>query len=269
MNGLPGSRPALAFLVALLLLALIHPPAADGLQERGGGFFIVVSITQLGQGTIDVKLKNPRTGYVHSVTLHISLPLGFKVGDLVEKRQDPRRGVVLIPVRDEAGEPDGGGGEDEGHERPVGFPEPPPEHQPVSPETQGPLKGYIVQPIKAMRVLNNHNDPQDPPLAKETLDSEKCHLLVNGSFTANGVTPAVPVVRRGKLDTVGYGKSLHPDDKTLTHDGQGKITTDRRGGVVVYSDGSVTVSAGRTAAPLSRSTRRSAKCTTSWEAAPC
>jgi hypothetical protein len=247
MNGisppvLPGCRRAPALLFALLLLlALFHPPAANGRQERGGGFFIVVSITQLGQGTIDVKLKNPRTGYVHSVTLHISLPLKFKVGDLVEKRQDPRRGVVLIPVRDEVDGPDEGGGEDEGHERPVGLPETPPERNPVSPETKGPLKGYIVQPIKAMRVLNNHNAPKDPRLAKTTLESEKCDLLVNGSFTANFVIPAVPVVRAGKLDTAGYGKSLHPDDNALTQDGKGKITTDRRGGVAVYDNGSVAV----------------------------
>lgn len=246
MNGiprpvLPGRRRAPALLVALLLLlALFHPPAADGLQERGG-FFIVVSITQLGQGTIDVKLKNPRTGYVHSVTLHISLPLKFKVGDLVEKRQDPRRGIVLIPVRDEVDRSDEGGGEDEGHERPVGFPQTPPERDPVLPETRGPLKGYIVQPIKDMRVLNNNNDPKDPPLAKTTLESEKCHLLVNGSFTSNYVTPAVPVVRGGKLDTEGYGKSLHDDDKALTHDGKSNITTDHRGGVAVYDDGRVVV----------------------------
>jgi hypothetical protein len=241
------SRRVPALLAGLLLLLVpLCPPVVEGFQEKGekGGLFIVVSITPMGQGTLDVKLKNPRTGYVHSVTLHISIPLNFKIGDLVEEHRDPRRGVVLIPVRDEGGGEDEGG-DDDGHLKPVGWPSDPGETprppKPVSPRTEGPLKGYIIVPVGALQILNSSGVGSSPDarLSKTWVTSGKCAVLANGSFTANYVTPAVPIVRGGRLDTEGYGKSLADADKSLSSNS--KITTDRRGGVAVLRDGTIVI----------------------------
>jgi pimeloyl-ACP methyl ester carboxylesterase len=65
-------------------------------QQGGDQFFIVVAVTQLSEDAYDVKLKNPRTGYVHSITLYIEISLNIKVGDRVKERREGGR-VVLIP----------------------------------------------------------------------------------------------------------------------------------------------------------------------------
>jgi len=79
--------------------------------------------------------------------------------------------------------------------------------------------------------------------------------LANGSFTEDFKKPAAPVIRGGRPDLqiplaagqdpleapMVAGKSLNPADKGLTSDGQGKVTTDRRGGVAVLRDGKVVI----------------------------
>ncbi len=61
---------------------------------RGDQFFVVVSVTDNGPGTCDVKLKNPRTGYIHSVTILAELAKLLKVGDKVTESRG-KNGVVL------------------------------------------------------------------------------------------------------------------------------------------------------------------------------
>jgi hypothetical protein len=46
-----------------------------------GDVFRVVSITDLGDGRLDVKLYNERTHYIHSET--ISIDIGWAIGDLI------------------------------------------------------------------------------------------------------------------------------------------------------------------------------------------
>jgi hypothetical protein len=50
-----------------------------------GDVFSVQSITPMGAGRYDVKLRNPRTGYVHSVTLPCGSMMGIAVGDTVSQ----------------------------------------------------------------------------------------------------------------------------------------------------------------------------------------
>jgi hypothetical protein len=47
--------------------------------------FLLVSATDVGQGSWDVKLKSFRTGYVHSLTLILGDTLPFKVGRTVKQ----------------------------------------------------------------------------------------------------------------------------------------------------------------------------------------
>ena len=61
--------------------------------------YIVVGITKFNADTYDVKLKNPRTGYVHSVTIYVDLmiSLNLAIGDRVRER---REGGQVILTRD-------------------------------------------------------------------------------------------------------------------------------------------------------------------------
>lgn len=91
--------------MAVVLLTILT--AAAGAQEEresrdseseGGGSFIVVSITAFNEVTFDVKLKNPKTGYVHSVTVTVDVARLLRIGDRVRERR--RRGeVILTPIR--------------------------------------------------------------------------------------------------------------------------------------------------------------------------
>jgi len=55
-----------------------------------GDVFNVQSITPMGAGRYDVKLRNPRTGYVHSVTLPCGAIIGIAVGDMVKEVRNGR-----------------------------------------------------------------------------------------------------------------------------------------------------------------------------------
>lgn len=58
-------------------------------MAQGGDVFVVESITSLGNDRFDVKLKNPRTGYVHSITL-TGGEIRFGVGDKVRETRSGR-----------------------------------------------------------------------------------------------------------------------------------------------------------------------------------
>jgi pimeloyl-ACP methyl ester carboxylesterase len=88
-----------ASIAALVLILLLRPfsspaqtPSTSGMDE-----FYVNSVTPMGPDTYDVKLKNPRTGYVHSVTIIIDI-LSIAVGDLVQQINQGGR-VSLRTVR--------------------------------------------------------------------------------------------------------------------------------------------------------------------------
>ena len=86
-----------------LLIALAVAPADRSEADAAGDSFIVISITPFGQATFDVKLKNPRTGYVHSVTVTIDIARLIHIGDRVEQRYDRGR-VILTPIGGGTGE---------------------------------------------------------------------------------------------------------------------------------------------------------------------
>src|SRR5438445_3737892 len=81
----------LAALVLCWSMPLVHAepqaaaPATQPPAGSNGTQYIVLSITENGPGTVDVKLKNPRTGYVHSLTLVLDVvkELGLKALDRV------------------------------------------------------------------------------------------------------------------------------------------------------------------------------------------
>jgi hypothetical protein len=121
---------------------LLWAPAAPG-QESGDVFssrgtpqsqgqFIVVSITAFGPETFDVKLKNPRTGYVHSITVTGDIFQQFKIGDSVDQVRDGK--TTSLQPRAPAGQPSRA--------------EPPPINNDPG---KGPLTGYVT------------NDPDDEP----------------------------------------------------------------------------------------------------------
>jgi hypothetical protein len=78
-----------AALVMLLFLASLC-------LGQGGDVFSVQSITPMGGNRYDVKLQNPKTKYVHSVTVLLA-DIFFAVGDLVREKKGPN-GVKLTPV---------------------------------------------------------------------------------------------------------------------------------------------------------------------------
>jgi hypothetical protein len=78
----------LSVFLGLLLCVPSVPDTARA--DDQGGIFIVVSITSVGVDALDLKLKNPRTGYIHSLTITIDLQksLNLEVGDrVIEKRK--------------------------------------------------------------------------------------------------------------------------------------------------------------------------------------
>lgn len=80
----------LAFVVCLSFLS-------GTLRGSGSQFFIVVSVTEMESGVIDVKLRNPETGYIHSITLYIDIgAFLFHPGDRVTERHEGGR-VELEP----------------------------------------------------------------------------------------------------------------------------------------------------------------------------
>ena len=57
--------------------------------SSGGESGEIVSITPFFNGRCDVKIKNPITGYVHSVTILCDLAAGFQAGDCAVATKDP------------------------------------------------------------------------------------------------------------------------------------------------------------------------------------
>jgi pimeloyl-ACP methyl ester carboxylesterase len=108
------------------------PPLKGGVEES----FIVVGITQFNTDTYDVKLKNPRTGYVHSVTIYVDIiiNLSLKIGDRVREQ---RKGGQVILAR-ERGTPSLPPDPQEGASVEPGQPGTPPSWPPVIPPYTGP-----------------------------------------------------------------------------------------------------------------------------------
>lgn len=98
-------RPIGALLALLMFAAeIVNAAAQSGQTEQT---YLVVSKIQNGPHTYDVKLKNPRTGYIHSVTVLIEIALRIIVGQFVYKRRDPRSGaLILVPVSPPREDPD-------------------------------------------------------------------------------------------------------------------------------------------------------------------
>jgi len=89
-------------------------------------FYLVAGVTKLSDGAIDVKLRNPETGYVHSITIWIQLNFQINIGDKVtQQRQGGQWILVQYPG------PNPGPGDNP----PANPPPPNPETQPA-PQTQ-------------------------------------------------------------------------------------------------------------------------------------
>lgn len=86
------------WLVAASPVTAQQPPAPL-LKGGVGDSYIVVGITKFNADTYDVKLKNPRTGYVHSVTIYVDIiiSLNLAIGDRVKER---REGGQVILTRE-------------------------------------------------------------------------------------------------------------------------------------------------------------------------
>jgi len=84
----------LSFAIALTLAWL--PPL--GAQVAADEFYVqsVMPFTP-GSDRYDVKIRNKRTGYVHSVTVTVEVAITLKVGDVVRERRDGGK-VILEPV---------------------------------------------------------------------------------------------------------------------------------------------------------------------------
>jgi hypothetical protein len=254
MNRIPA-RGRLAVFVWLLFVSVSGVAAQDrfATSSRGGDqTFIVVSVTDLGGGAEDVKLRNPRTGYIHSVTIYIDVTININVninvGDRVREERDNGR-VILIADKGSGGTGGQGGPPPPAPSNPPDRRNPP---RPQNPREQTPsLDGYKLYPIGVLQIVNANTPPRDKPLGKSYLDAGTCDVIASGSFTSGGQTPQVPVMRNGKLDSTGVGKSLTKQD--VDYYG-GQITTDGRGGIAVRKDGSVAIGRqqGRTAADIQR-----------------
>ena len=66
--------------------------APSGDQLRG----IIISITPNGINTYDVKLQDPVTHYIHSVTVEADVVQGLKPGERVTQYKDPDTGETLL-----------------------------------------------------------------------------------------------------------------------------------------------------------------------------
>ncbi|MBI1354504.1 MAG: hypothetical protein GC160_09165 [Acidobacteria bacterium] len=104
---------------SLLVFAL----AAMLCLAQAGDVFSVQSITKISDGRYDVKLQNPKTKYVHSVTL-VVVELLFKVGDMVRETRTGGK-VVLTPAN-------GGGSSSSTPPSAPKAPQPPPPPQPIT-----------------------------------------------------------------------------------------------------------------------------------------
>lgn len=237
-----GTR--LVFVIAIL--ALVAGAAAqrdDRAADADGGTFIVVSITAFNQFTFDVKLKNPRTGYVHSVTVTVDVARLLRAGDRVRKRTRGRE-VILVPV---------------------GAPREEPELQPPPPPVRWPWE----QPAEAAEPLPCTNLPcKAPPAPKGKSSREEkfrpstvpatrsvrvasmqflydrghaghpslpdgCDVLTSGSFTSGGIAPVVPLKIGGDAIVTGYADK----DKIVFHGTGEKGVTTRFRGAVTLSGG--------------------------------
>ena len=218
-------------------------------QTGGDEFYVVVSMTPNGPDTYDVKLKNPRTGYVHSVTVFVDVIVRLAVGDWVSKRREggritliPRGGSARPPRPDPPPPP-------RPRPDPWGLPpayadDTPPKHTdkntmrpgsdaarrpPIRFPTLNP-QNYQLYPIDSIQVINADRrlKDADKPLSTHQPKAGVCDVVANGSFTFQNpqgtqMFPAVPVMRNGRLDNAGLPKTW------------------RRGGLAVLRDGTIIV----------------------------
>jgi hypothetical protein len=108
-----GSRLSIVFLSLLIAVTMAASavaqtaPLGDVYSSGGGaannnsGFGnqirgVIISITPVGINRVDVKLQDPVTGYIHSVTVEADVVQGLKVGERVTQYQDPDTGEQMI-----------------------------------------------------------------------------------------------------------------------------------------------------------------------------
>ena len=110
-----GSRLSMLFLGLLIALMIAGSAAAqtapangDVYSSQGGGApnnsngfgnqirGIIISMTPVGINRVDVKLQDPVTGYIHSVTVEADVVQGLKVGQRVTQYSDPETGEQMI-----------------------------------------------------------------------------------------------------------------------------------------------------------------------------
>jgi hypothetical protein len=238
-------------LVVMLLLAAAIA-AAPQQEERGGsgdeGSFIVISITPFSNVTFDVKLKNPRTGYVHSVTVTIDIARLLHIGDLVRQRSSRGR-VVLVPVQPR----------EEPRPEPQPQPQPAPFHfpfelpagaaevvlppcaqnlacappaEPAEPQNPAPLdlaKVKTATPVLRVESMSFAYDPNHPGARPLPTD---CDLLTSGSFT-DGTRAVGPLKIDGSVFVSGYS-----DKRGLPFEGTDikGVTTRYRGAIAIVDD---------------------------------
>lgn len=239
-------RPLVACFLIMLTAASWHP--STGLASRQGGddSYIIISMGPNGPGTYDVKLKNTRTGYVHSLTLIAEVALRFVIGALVKERREGGR-VVLVPIGGTTNKPDT---RPQPQPDPLGFPpayadtlpHPRTEKNTARPSDQAPVidlprlkpPNYFLYQIKSIKVINADERLKnpDPPLSAYQLGTSGCEVIANGSFTTkiagrgNQLFPVVTVMRRGMLKNNGLPKTRGRGGMALLRDGT--ITIDRQ-----------------------------------------
>jgi hypothetical protein len=233
----------------LLTVASWHPSAGLASQQGGDGPYVIVSIEPNGPGTYDVKLKNPRTGYIHSLTLLAEIALRFVIGELVKERREGGR-VVLIPV---GGIPTRPEPRPQPRPDPLGFPpaygdtlpHPHTEKNTARPSDNAPVielprlkpPNYFIYQIKSVKVINADEGVKnpDPPLSAYQPGTGGCDVIANGSFTTkvpgrgDRLFPAVTVMRKGILENNGLPKTRGRGGMAVLRDGT--ITIDRQQGV--------------------------------------
>jgi hypothetical protein len=244
-------RPLVVCFLILLTAASWHPPAGRA-APQGDDSYVIVSMGPNGPGTYDVKLKNTRTGYIHSLTLIAEIALRFVIGALVKERREGGR-VVLVPVGGPPARP-----EPRPEPRPqpprdpLGFPpayadtlpNPRTERNTARPSDNAPLiklrldaNRYFVYQIRSIKVINadqrvtNHN----PPLSAYRPGTGGCDVIANGSFTTtipgkgSQLFPVVTVMRRGVVENNGLPKTWGRGGMAVLRDGT--VTIDRQDGV--------------------------------------
>ena len=239
-------RPLVACLLILLTAASWHPPAGRA-SPHGDDSYLIVSIEPNGPGTYDVKLKNTRTGYIHSLTLIAEIALRFVIGALVKERREGGR-VVLIPVGGTTPRP-----EPQPPRDPLGFPpayadtlpHPRTEKNTARPSDHAPIielprlkpPTYFLYQIQTIKVINadQRGKNPDPPLSAYQPGTGGCEVIANGSFTTkvpgrgDQLFPVVTVMRKGALENTGLPKTWGRGGVAVLRDGT--ITIDRQEGV--------------------------------------